>query len=140
VQPESEPAADQVGADEPNDPPHVGRVSARRASQLVNQGNAFRRKKMLPSARSRYLDALRAFPGYPRALSGLTQLALGQGAADEARDFARQLVQARPGQAAYQLLLGDALRAGGQLKEARAAYQVAERLGSDDAKQRIEAL
>jgi hypothetical protein len=42
----------------------------------VNQGNAFRRKKMSPSARSRYLDALRAFPGYPRALAASRERAL----------------------------------------------------------------
>jgi CheY-like chemotaxis protein len=130
-------APDEVSDD---DGPRPDRVSARRASQLVNQGNAFRRKKMLPSARSRYLEALRSFPGYPRALAGLTQLALAQGSAAEARDFAQQLVQARPGQAAYQLLLGDAQRAAGQLKEARASYTTAQRLGSRDAKDRLDAL
>lgn len=113
------------------------RASARKASSLSNQGNAFRQKRLLPSARARYLEALRVYPAYPRALAGLTQLALSAGAAQEARDYAQQLVKARPGQAAYQLLLGDAQRAAGDDKQARAAYLTAARLGSRTAEERL---
>jgi tetratricopeptide (TPR) repeat protein len=116
---------------------HANRANARKASLLSNQGNAFRRKKMLPSARVRYLEALRVYPDYPRALSGLVQLALNGGDKGEALRYAKQLVKARPGQAVYQLLLGDAYRATGDEKEARKSYQSAAQLGSKDAEARL---
>jgi hypothetical protein len=113
------------------------RESARRASLLSNQGNAFRRKRMLPTARVRYLEALRVYPDYPRALSGLAQLSLADGNGSDAIRYAKQLVAARPGQAAYHLLLGDAYRAAGDEKEAKATYQTAARLGSRTAEERL---
>jgi CheY-like chemotaxis protein len=116
---------------------HQNRANARKASLLSNQANAFRRKKMLPTARVRYLEALRVYPDYPRALSGLVQLSLSDGQEDEALRYARQLVKARPGQAAYQVLLGDAYRATGDEKSARTSYQGAARLGSKTAEERL---
>jgi hypothetical protein len=113
------------------------RESARRAGLLCNQGNDFKNKKMLPTARVRYLEALRLYPDYPRALAGLTQLALGAGDGREALKYGKQLVKARPGQAAYQLLLGDAYRAAHDEKAAREAYQTAQRLGSRTAQERL---
>lgn len=110
---------------------------SRRASELVSQGHAFRKKRLLPTARSRYLEALREYPGYPRALAGLAQLALQTGDNPQALQYARQLVRVRPGQASYQLLLGDAYQAAGQANQARTAFEAAARLGSRVAKQRL---
>jgi len=110
---------------------------SRKASELVSQGHVFRRKHMLPTARSRYLDALREYPGYPRALAGLAQVALESGNPAQALQFARQLVRVRSGQAGYHVLLGDALLAAGQTSQARAEFETAARMGSRAGKQRL---
>ena len=112
---------------------------SRRASELVSQGHAFRRKHMIPTARSRYLEALRECPGYPRALAGMARLSLDAGDSAQAIQYARQLVRVRSGQAGYHVLLGDALKAAGQAAQARAAFETAARMGSRVAKQRLAA-
>jgi tetratricopeptide (TPR) repeat protein len=113
------------------------RENARRADLLCNQGNDLKNKRMLPTARVRYLEALRLYDDYPRALAGLTQVALSAGDSGEALKYGKQLVKARPGQAPYQLLLGDAYRAAHDEKAARDAYKTALRMGSRAAKQRL---
>jgi tetratricopeptide (TPR) repeat protein len=113
------------------------RARSRRASQLVSQGHDLRKRRNFASARARYLAALDEFAGYPRALAGLAQLALAQGNTAEALRYAQLLVKARPGQAPYQLLLGDAYRDAGKLDEAQKAWHVAARQGSAQAKQRL---
>jgi hypothetical protein len=124
-----------------NDAPALeGERPTRRASELVSQGHSFRRKRMLPTARSRYLEALREYPGYPRALAGLAQLALDTGDSAQAVQYARQLVRVRGGQAGYHVLLGDAYKAAGQAPQARTAYETAARMGSRVAKQRLKSL
>ncbi|MFT3923715.1 MAG: tetratricopeptide repeat protein [Myxococcales bacterium] len=111
----------------------------RQASALVSQGHNFRKRKHYAQAKARYQAALSLLPGYPRALAGLAQLAIAQNRGKEAVGFAQKLVQARPGQGAYQLMLGDAYRSAGMMKEAQQAWQAAVRAGSSDAKARLKA-
>jgi len=117
--------------------PRSRRARAKRASQLVGQGHSFRKRGLLPSAKQRYVEALREYPGYPRAVAGLAQVALALGDPTQAVSYARQLVRARPSQLEYLVLLGDAYKAAGLPSQAREAWQSAARRGSRTAHQRL---
>jgi hypothetical protein len=117
--------------------PSPSRLRAQKASELAKVGHALRLRGLYTEARGKYLAALDAYEGYPKALAGLAQLALLRGDGAEAAKYAEQLVAARPGQAVYHLILGDAYRAAGQLGKAKAAWRVASELGSQKAKSRL---
>jgi len=114
------------------------RARAQRASTLVGEGHSFRKGGLLPTARQRYVEALREWPGYPRALSGLAQLALLEGDEAQAVSHARQLVKVRPGQLEYRVLLGDAYHRAGLVSQARDVWQFAAKRGSRTARQRLQ--
>ncbi|MFT3923749.1 MAG: hypothetical protein QM778_14550 [Myxococcales bacterium] len=111
---------------------------AGKANKLVNEGHALRRKKKLAPARAKYRDALALYPGYPRALAGLVQVAILQRDGKAAVNLAKQLVKLRPAQVSYQVLLGDAYKAAGKPGLAKDAWQGAARKGSTTAKARLE--
>ena len=117
----------------------VSRARVQRASELARVGNTLRMRGLYTEARGKYLAALEALPGYPKALAGLAQLALLRGDGQEAAEYAEQLVAERPGQAVYHLILGDAYKAAGQVAKARAAWRVASDLGSVKAQRRLTA-
>gem|GEM_PF-6912475 len=108
-----------------------------RADKLVNEGHALRKKKKLAPARAKYRDALVLYPGYPRALAGLVQVAILQHDGKAAVNLAKQLVKQRPTQVSYQVLLGDAYKVAGKPALAKEAWQGAARKGSSAAKARL---
>jgi hypothetical protein len=112
-------------------------VSVRRARELVSQGHAFRRKGLLGTARTRYLEALDAHAGYPRAYAGLTQVALARKDKTDALRFAKELVHARPNVAVNHLLLGDAHALAGSMSAAKAEWRIAANKGSKAARERL---
>jgi tetratricopeptide (TPR) repeat protein len=111
---------------------------SRRASALVSRGHDLRKRRQYAQAKARYEQALALLPGYPRALAGLAQLSIAQNRGKEAVQFAQRLTSARPGQATYQLLLGDAYKAANMPKEAQQAWQTAARRGNSLAKARLQ--
>ncbi len=113
------------------------KVVAARADKLVNEGHALRRKKKLAPARAKYRAALAAYPGYPRALAGLAQIAIQQRDGKAAVKLARQLVKLRPAQVSYQVLLGDAYKVAGKPALAKEAWKDAARKGNAAAKARL---
>ena len=134
-----EPSVDQaVEAVETDEHAQLGLAAAlARADELAAQGSALRKRRKLGPARSKYRSALQTYPGHPRALYGLVQLAMQQHDGKQAVELALELVQAQPDQASYALLLGDAYRAAGKTKEARAAWQDAARQGNALARKRL---
>lgn len=110
---------------------------SRQASALVSRGHDLRKRRQYTQAKARYQEALALLPGYPRALAGLVQVSIAQNKGKDAVDYALKLVQARPGQGPYQLLLGDAYKAANMAKEAQQAWQAAARSGSSVAKTRL---
>jgi tetratricopeptide (TPR) repeat protein len=116
----------------------AGQVSPiRQASALVSEGHGLRHDKRFAEAGARYREALRIFPGYPRAIAGLTLVAIDLGRGQEAVRHARTLVRMRPGLAANHRLLGDAYRVAGNLAAARRSWQLAARRGDKQAKLRL---
>lgn len=111
--------------------------SARRASALVGQGHALRKKGQLSAAHARYLEALQQHHGYPRAYAGLTQIALAKRDGAEAVRFGKKLVKARPADARYRLLLGDAYKLSGNLSAAKREWTAAAKKGSKTARERL---
>jgi hypothetical protein len=148
TEPERETTA-LTGEEESGEAPDAGaperasslstRARVQRANELARVGHRLRVRGLYTEARGKYLAALEAWPGYPKALAGLTQLALLRGDGPEAAEYAEQLVTERPGQAVYRLILGDAYKAAGQLGKARAAWRVASELGSIKAQRRLSA-
>ncbi len=135
--PEPQVSVQEASDEESGDSLDGTKGGVRRASALVSEGHVFRREGKLDRAASSYRDALRAYSGYPRALTGLARLALEQGDGITAVRYARALVRARPQQAASHLLLGDALRVSGNLAAAKSAWKVAARRGDRTAKHRL---
>lgn len=117
-----------------------GQSESRKASHLVSQGHSFRKRKLYPSAKARYQEALLLLPNYPRALVGLAQVATAQGQHRDAIAFAQKLVQIRPTSASNQMLLGDTYSSANMPREAREAYDRAARAGSSAAKARLKAM
>jgi len=111
--------------------------ASRHASELVSEGHALRRDNKLSKAESLYREALKVYPGYPRALAGLSHLAMQRGDGATALRYARSLVRARPQQSTSHLLLGDAYRATGNLAAAKRAWIVAARRGDRTALNRL---
>ena len=140
-----EEAAEEAGT---ADPPEVEaekheeldaarRVALKRADGLVSQASALRKRRRLEPARSKYRAALAAYPGHPRALYGLVQLAIQQHDGKQAVQLARELVEGNPDQVSYLVLLGDAYRAAGKPNPAREAWLSAARKGSTVARKRL---
>ena len=112
-------------------------MALKRADGLVSQASALKRRKKLEAARNKYRAALDAYPDHPRALYGLTQIAIQQHDGKQAVQLARDLVEAKPDQVSYLVLLGDAYKAAGKPKDAREAWQSAARQGSAVARKRL---
>ena len=103
----------------------------------MSQGHALRKDGQLTAARSRYLEALDAHRGYPRAYAGLAQVALERRDGREAVRFSKKLVKVRPRVSAYHLLLGDAYKLAGNTSAARKEWTIAARTGSKVARERL---
>ncbi len=128
----------EAGELDDDDNEELGAQSDRRkASHLVSQGHSFRKRKLYPSAKARYQEALDLLPNYPRALVGLAQVASAQGQHRDAIALAQKLLQLRPTSSTYQVLLGDVYSAANMPRDAQAAYERAARSGSSTAKQRL---
>ncbi|MCC6875417.1 MAG: tetratricopeptide repeat protein [Sandaracinaceae bacterium] len=86
-----------------------------------------------------YRRALELDADEHHAMIGLARLLVDRHAPAEAVELARGAVRRRPRRAAYQIVLGDALRAAGNGGEARAAYERALELEPDNrqARQRL---
>jgi hypothetical protein len=112
-------------------------VALKRADSLVAQASALRKRRKFEPARSKYRAALDLYPGHARALYGLVQVAIQQHDGKQAVQFAQELVQAKPEQLSYLVLLGDAYKAAGKPKDAREAWQSAARQGNTVARKRL---
>jgi tetratricopeptide (TPR) repeat protein len=142
--PGSEPAGSAAGAegasqDEPTAEakgPAVSDSVVARAGKLVEQAQGLLKRRKYKPARTRYQQALKAYPDYPPALLGLTQIALHQ-RDKQAVALASQLVNAQPDELGHLVLLGDAYKAAGKRKEAREAWQTAARKGNATARARL---
>jgi tetratricopeptide (TPR) repeat protein len=117
--------------------PNPNDNAQQRASQLVTKGDELRARKELRAARARYLEALRLFPTFGRALLGLTQIALQQGDGKAAEDYALKLVVSRSGQAGSLLVAGDVYAQIGQAHRAHAAWDAAASRGCQAARARL---
>lgn len=137
--PTAEPANQHSSDEPPAEDDLSRRARSRRASALVSQGHSFRKRGLLPTAKVHYLGALREYPGYPRALAGLAQLSIAADEGAQAVGYARKLLQARPTQVDYLVLLGDAYKSAGMLSQARDAWQKAANRGSRTARKRLDA-
>lgn len=129
--------AKAVEADERVELDAPSRAALTRADSLAAQGDTLRKRRKLGPARAKYRAALQAFAGHPRALYGLSQLAIQLRDGEQAVDLAQALVRAEPDQPSYLLLLGDAYRAAGKVKEARESWQNAARRGNALARKRL---
>ncbi len=137
----SEAAAEaQVGEESEGELDATKKVAAAKADKLVDEGHALRKKGKLRPARTKYRAALGVYPGYPRAVAGLLQLALQQRDAKQAVSLATQLVQQRPSQLSYQVMLGDAYKLQGKTAQAREVWQAAAAKGSSEARARLRKL
>ncbi|HKO92257.1 MAG TPA: hypothetical protein VJU61_13930, partial [Polyangiaceae bacterium] len=114
--------------------------AAELASSLVRKGNKLRRRGRLRAAHDAYRDALEAFPRFPRALFGLTEIAVAQGDAAKALDRVGHLLQERHRFPDDQRLLGDVYMLAGRTDEAQAAWRRGARMGSSVARARLRAL
>ncbi len=131
-------AADEVDDDATDTETDTTRkAAAAKADKLIDEGHALRKKGKLGPARNKYRAALNAYPNYPRAMAGLLQLAIQQRDGKQAVNLAKQLVQQRPSQLSYQVLLGDAYKVQGKTALARETWQVAARKGSAQARARL---
>lgn len=132
-------AADQpeVAAEDQQALDTARRVALKRADGLVAQASTLRKRRKLELAANKYRAALAAYPDHPRALYGLVQVAIQQHDGKQAVQLARDLVEAKPDQASYLVLLGDAYKAAGKPKDAREAWQSAARQGSAVARKRL---
>lgn len=115
----------------------LSRSPTARANALAEEAILLRERGRYTEARARFLEALALWPGCPRALAGLTRLALAEDNPEEAVKYAEQLVRERPGQGVYHAVLGDAYRAAGREQKARAAYRTAVRLGHHKARAKL---
>jgi hypothetical protein len=133
------PQTEASDDDEVDEEPPAGsmRAKALRANALAENGNYLRSHGFLTEARGKYVEALELYSECPRALAGMAKLSIAQGQAEQAVDYAVQLVGLRPGQGAYHLLLGDAYKAAGITDKARTAWRVAARLGNAKARSRL---
>ncbi|MEC7521428.1 MAG: hypothetical protein VYE22_16235 [Myxococcota bacterium] len=117
--PDSGAPAEEDEADD-DDPPR-GRDVAR----LIRSANYDRNRGNLREAERTYLQVLRVEGRNPRALAGLTRVAMSRRDGTQAVRWARRLVQAASRNANNHVLLGDALRVAGNQAGARDAYRAA---------------
>ena len=96
-----------------------------RVERLIDAGNFQRGQGHLRTAQARYEAALRLSPNNGRAMAGLVRTHIERHRFEEAIALGRQLVRAHPSQAGNRVLLGDALRANGQLDRAQRAWRAA---------------
>jgi hypothetical protein len=134
---ESLETSDEESDDDEPELDAAHKTAAVRARELANEGRALQKRKKYRPAGERYREALRVYPGYPRALRGLVQLAIVGHEGKRAVALAKQLLRERPGQVANLVLLGDAYAGAGKRKEAREAWQAAARKGSTTARARL---
>lgn len=134
--------AAETGAieDDEGDDEGGAKSERRKASHLVSQGHAFRKRKLYPAAKARYQEALQILPSYPRAQVGMVQVTSAQGQHREAIGMAQKLLQAHPSRENYQVLLGDTYAAANMQRDAREAYNAAARAGSATAKARLKSM
>jgi tetratricopeptide (TPR) repeat protein len=140
VTPSAEPSAGATSQDAPREDAKraaVSDASAARAGKLLEQAQALHKRRKYRPARTRYQQALKAYPDYAPALLGLTQIALHQRDGKQAVALATQLVSAQPEEVGHLVLLGDAYKAAGKRKEAREAWQAAARKGNATARARL---
>jgi hypothetical protein len=107
------------------------------AQALVDEGTALFKEKRLGLAEASYLKALKAQPGYPRAMAALVRVHIERRDGVEAVRWAKQLVDTQPRNGAYLLLLGDAEQLRGDLSAARDAWQEAADNGNATARERL---
>ncbi|MGE0788590.1 MAG: tetratricopeptide repeat protein [Sandaracinaceae bacterium] len=93
------------------------------ARHHIRAGNYSRNRGELRDAERHYLQVLHLQPRNPRALAGLTRVAIMRRDGTQAVRWATRLANAQPRIASIQVLLGDAHRAAGQTAQARAAWQ-----------------
>jgi tetratricopeptide (TPR) repeat protein len=103
------------------------RESEDRAWLMVQIAHLHEISGNLSDSEASYRAALEAFGGYHYALSGLAELMLRLGRADEAATLARGAIEAAPHAERY-LVLADALRAAGRDQEALEAEATFEHL------------
>jgi tetratricopeptide (TPR) repeat protein len=100
-------------------------------ADLMSEVRAARRllkQRRFDEAEAAFRAVLEQRSVHPAALSGLARVQLARGRFDDALHFAERAVRSAPYHGAYHLVLGDALRANGDVTSAQTEYALAKEL------------
>jgi len=130
--------ATAAALDDEQDPEAMGdEPELVRARALCGEGHLLRSRGRLGLAEAKYMEALRLFPRYPRAMAGLVRVHLTRGDGTEAVRWAERLVAMQPNRSNNQLLLGDAYALSGKTNKARIHWRQSANYGNMGARKRL---
>jgi predicted Zn-dependent protease len=108
----------------------------------VRAGRRFLKARRFDEAEATFRAVLEQRSTQPAALSGLARVELARGHLEDALHYAERAVRAAPYQGAYHLVLGDALKANGDVTNSQTEYALAKELsprGMDEAERALPA-
>lgn len=130
---EDEPTPDDPQVETPEELAGMSqRERDRRADALARDGSRAVADGELPAARALFDRALTLDEGNPHAIAGRAELHLAQGQGAQALEWAERAVGRRGRRAAYRVLLGDALKATGDVAGAQREWRQALELEPDN--------
>jgi Flp pilus assembly protein TadD len=115
------------------------------AAEMMAEVRAARRllkARRFEEAESAFRSVLDQRSTHPAALSGLARVELARGHLEDALHYAERAVRSAPYQGAYHLVLGDALKANGDVQNSQTEYALAKELsphGMDEAERALPA-